>query len=73
LLGDDLSLDAYPSVISALKTLSKTTKVFITGGNSASSLILARSFSKKVSNSTCFALACWMKNVLKWSRKLESF
>jgi UDP-2,3-diacylglucosamine hydrolase len=32
-LGDDLSLDAYPSVISALKTLSKTTKVFITGGN----------------------------------------
>ena len=32
-LGDDLSLNAYPSVISALKTLSKTTKVFITGGN----------------------------------------
>lgn len=32
-LGDDLSLDAYPSVISALKTLNKTTKVFIASGN----------------------------------------
>ncbi|SHN92134.1 UDP-2,3-diacylglucosamine diphosphatase [bacterium endosymbiont of Bathymodiolus sp. 5 South] len=32
-LGDDLSLDAYPSVISALKKLSKTTQVFIMGGN----------------------------------------
>ncbi|SMN01435.1 UDP-2,3-diacylglucosamine diphosphatase [uncultured Candidatus Thioglobus sp.] len=32
-LGDDLSINAYPSVISALKTLSKTTQIFITGGN----------------------------------------
>ncbi|WXU00356.1 MAG: UDP-2,3-diacylglucosamine hydrolase [Catillopecten margaritatus gill symbiont] len=32
-LGDDLSINTYPNVISALKTLSKTTKIFITGGN----------------------------------------
>ncbi|SMN11134.1 UDP-2,3-diacylglucosamine diphosphatase [uncultured Candidatus Thioglobus sp.] len=32
-LGDDLSINAYPSVISALKTLRKTTQVFIVGGN----------------------------------------
>ncbi|MBA5248063.1 MAG: UDP-2,3-diacylglucosamine diphosphatase [Gammaproteobacteria bacterium] len=32
-LGDDLSIDAYPNIISALQSLSKTTQVFITGGN----------------------------------------
>lgn len=32
-LGDDLSLDMYPNVILTLKTLSQTTKIFITGGN----------------------------------------
>lgn len=32
-LGDDLSIGTYLDVISALKTLSSTTKVFITGGN----------------------------------------
>lgn len=32
-LGDDLSLDMYPNVILALKTLSQTTKVFVTKGN----------------------------------------
>ena len=32
-LGDDLSINNYPSIISALKALSSTTKVFITGGN----------------------------------------
>ncbi len=32
-LGDDLSLEMYPTVILALKTLSQTTKVFIMGGN----------------------------------------
>ncbi len=32
-LGDDLSIDAYSSVISTLKMLSKTTEIFITGGN----------------------------------------
>lgn len=32
-LGDDLSINAYSNVVSALKTLSDTTKIFITGGN----------------------------------------
>jgi UDP-2,3-diacylglucosamine hydrolase len=44
-LGDDLSLNAYPNVISALKTLSKTTKVFITGGNR--DFLLADEFAKQ--------------------------
>ncbi|SMN13841.1 UDP-2,3-diacylglucosamine diphosphatase [Bathymodiolus heckerae thiotrophic gill symbiont] len=32
-LGDDLSINTYPSVISALKNLSNTTKIFIISGN----------------------------------------
>lgn len=44
-LGDDLSLNAYPTVISALKTLSKTTKVFITGGNR--DFLLGNAFAKQ--------------------------
>ncbi|CAB9539797.1 UDP-2,3-diacylglucosamine diphosphatase (EC [Bathymodiolus brooksi thiotrophic gill symbiont] len=44
-LGDDLSIDTYPSVILALKTLSATTKVFITGGNR--DFLLGDKFAKK--------------------------
>ncbi len=44
-LGDDLSIDAYPSVISALKILSKTTKVFINGGNR--DFLLGNEFTKQ--------------------------
>ncbi len=44
-LGDDLSLNAYPTVISALKTLNKTTKVFITGGNR--DFLLGNAFAKQ--------------------------
>lgn len=32
-LGDDLSIDAYLNIISALQILSKTTQVYIMGGN----------------------------------------
>lgn len=44
-LGDDLSLNAYLDIVSALKTLVKTTKVFITTGNR--DFLLGNEFAKQ--------------------------
>jgi UDP-2,3-diacylglucosamine hydrolase len=44
-LGDDLSIKAYPEVVSALKKLSATTQVFITGGNR--DFLLGNEFTKQ--------------------------
>lgn len=44
-LGDDVSINTYSNVISALKILSKTTNIFITGGNR--DFLLGDEFAKK--------------------------
>ncbi len=46
-LGDDLSIEHYPRIISALKTLSRTTKIFIMTGNR--DFLLGDKFSKQTS------------------------